>query len=60
MQGEQFDGKSLSYLNIYPDDYNPAASYPLVILLHGFGANMQDLAGLTPNISSTGYVFSLS
>ena len=58
MQGEQFDGKSLSYLNIYPDDYNPAASYPLVILLHGFGANMQDLAGLTPNISSTGYVYS--
>jgi phospholipase/carboxylesterase len=57
MQGEQFDGKTLSYLNIYPDDYNPVANYPLVVMLHGFGANMRDLAGLTPYISKTGYVY---
>ena len=27
------------------------------IMLHGFGANMQDLAGLAPAIESEGYVY---
>ena len=40
MQGEIHDGPGLKYLTVTPDDYNPEASYPLVIMLHGFGANM--------------------
>ena len=57
MQTEQHQGKGLQYLTILPDDYNPDLAYPLVVLLHGFGANMQDLAGLTPAINRTGYVY---
>jgi phospholipase/carboxylesterase len=52
-----FDGGPLTYLLIRPDDYRPEVSYPLVILLHGFGASMYDLAGLTPAISSMGYMY---
>lgn len=57
MKAEEHQGKHLSYLNVYPDDYDPAVSYPLVVMLHGFGANMKDLAGLAPAIQSTGYVY---
>lgn len=49
--------KHLRYLAIWPDDYDPAVSYPLVIMLHGFGANMQDLLFLAPAISTTGYIY---
>ena len=57
MKGESHQGKGLKYLTVLPDDYNPEARYPLVIMLHGFGANMQDLAGLAPTINPTGYVY---
>ena len=58
MKAEQHQGQGLTYLNLYPDDYDPALSYPLVIMLHGFGANMKDLAGLAPAIERDGYVYS--
>ena len=32
-------------------------SYPMIILLHGFGAHMGDLASLAPAIDPTGYVY---
>ena len=57
MQSEQHQGAGLQYLTITPDGYDPGVSYPLMIMLHGFGANMRDLAGLAPAISSTGYVY---
>jgi phospholipase/carboxylesterase len=57
MQAELHQGNGLQYLTILPDGYQPELRYPLVILLHGFGANMQDLAGLTPVINQTGYVY---
>ncbi|MCH2536098.1 MAG: dienelactone hydrolase family protein [Dehalococcoidia bacterium] len=57
MQAEQHQGAGLKYLTITPDGYDPELPYPLMIMLHGFGANMQDLAGLAPAISSTGYVY---
>ena len=57
MQAEQHQGAGLKYLTITPDGYDPEISYPLMVMLHGFGANMQDLAGLAPAISSTGYVY---
>ena len=57
MQGESHQGKGLKYITVLPDDYNPEIRYPLLIMLHGFGANMQDLAGLAPVINSRGYVY---
>ncbi|MSP78698.1 MAG: hypothetical protein EXR67_03985 [Dehalococcoidia bacterium] len=50
-------GKQLQYVAIYPDEYDPKKKYPLLFLLHGFGANMEDLAELAPAISATGYVY---
>ena len=44
-------------MTVLPDDYDQAISYPLVILLHGFGAHMGDLAGLAPAIEEKGYVY---
>ncbi|MBI4236760.1 MAG: alpha/beta fold hydrolase [Chloroflexi bacterium] len=57
MEAKETEGKSLFYVTIHPDGYNPRRSYPLIILLHGFGAHMYDLAQLTPAISRTGYVY---
>lgn len=57
MQGERHQGKGLKYFTVTPDDYDPANRYPLIIMLHGFGANMQDLAGLAPEINRTGYIY---
>ena len=54
---ERHQGKDLQYLTVVPDNHAPEVNYPLVIMLHGFGANMQDLAGLAPAIESEGYVY---
>ena len=50
-------GDGLHYLAIFPDDYDADHQYPVVVMLHGFGANMQDLAGLAPSINRKGYVY---
>lgn len=57
MQAEPQSGRSLIYLTIYPDGYDDARRYPLVILLHGFGANMYDLASLASEIDSRSYLY---
>ena len=57
MRTEINEGPGLQYVTVVPDDYTPDSSYTLVIMLHGFGANMQDLAGLAPAISADGYVY---
>lgn len=57
MQARQLQGKTLHYIAIEPDGYDPAQSYPMIILLHGFGAHMGDLASLAPAIDSEGYVY---
>ena len=57
MQARQIDGNSLSYLFVEPDDYDDTLEYPTVVLLHGYGASMSDLAGLAPAIDRTGYVY---
>ena len=54
MQGK---GGGLDYVGMYPVDYDPERSYPLIVLLHGFGANMHDLAGLAAHIDSRSYVY---
>ncbi len=57
MRAEINEGTGLRYVTVVPDEYTPDSPYPLVIMLHGFGANMQDLAGLAPAINATGYVY---
>ena len=53
---EHEDGP-LRYVTVEPDDYSDGASYPLVVLLHGFGAHMGDLAPVAPAIDPDGYVY---
>ncbi len=57
MESTEHKGKSLLYLTVEPDGYDPQVEYPLVIILHGFGANMHDLAGLCPSIERRGYLY---
>lgn len=57
MEVQRHEGKSLHYLAVHPDGYDPEVEYPLVVLLHGFGASMHDLAGLCPSIHGQGYVY---
>jgi phospholipase/carboxylesterase len=52
-------GASLDYLTVYPDDYEEGKPYPLIVLLHGFGANKDDLSGLAPVIDRTNYLYVL-
>lgn len=57
MNVEQHETKDLVYLLITPDDYDQAKQYPMVMLLHGFGASMQDLAAITPLIGRNDYIY---
>lgn len=57
MEAHQYEGKTLSYITVYPDDYKENTNYPMVILLHGYGADMSDLAGLVPAMHRTGYIY---
>src|SRR5271168_4715564 len=52
-------GSTLDYLTVFPDNYLEGGAYPLIILLHGFGANKDDLSGLAPVIDRTGYLYVL-
>ena len=57
MQALQYKAKALRYIAVHPDNYTSDKKYPLVILLHGFGSHMGDLAGLAPAIDPVGYVY---
>lgn len=57
MEAFQHLNKTLPYIAVHPDDYSPDKNYPLVILLHGFGSHMGDLAGLAQAIDPVSYLF---
>ncbi len=57
MEGTANQGSALDYVSITPTGYDESRAYPVIILVHGFGASMYDLAGLAPAISQTGYVY---
>ncbi len=57
MEAREHQGKTLRYIAIEPDGYDPNRHYPMILLLHGFGANMADLANLCPAIDPKGYVY---
>ncbi|MBM3924695.1 MAG: alpha/beta fold hydrolase [SAR202 cluster bacterium] len=50
-------GKGLLYVSMLPEDYDPDRSYPLVVLLHGFGSNMHDLASLAPALDGKDFAY---
>jgi phospholipase/carboxylesterase len=53
MRHEVHRSSTLEYLAVYPEDYQNGAVYPLLIWLHGFGADMYDLAAA---VHRTGYL----
>ncbi len=57
LQAREIDGNSLTYLIVEPDEFDSNEEYPTVVLLHGFGAGMTDLAGLAPAIERSGYLY---
>lgn len=57
MEAHEHQGSQLKYLTVDPDNYDPNKKYPMIVMLHGFGANMQDLAGIAPVLNPTGYVY---
>lgn len=57
MLAQPQSGKALLYVTVLPEGYNPSARYPLVILLHGYGAHMYDLASIAPSLDARGYIY---
>ena len=57
MNVSEHTGETLQYLAVEPDGYGGDTRYPMIVLLHGFGANMRDLAGLCSAIGPEGYVY---
>ncbi len=57
MDTEVIGGKTLAYVVVKPDGFTPDGSFPLVMLLHGFGASMHDLASIAGAINPNGYVY---
>jgi phospholipase/carboxylesterase len=57
MNSEVTEGNPLPYILVKPEGFEPDGSWPLVIVLHGFGANMYDLSSIAPAIDDSGYVY---
>ena len=57
MEAREYQGTVLRYIVVEPDDFDPERPYPLLVLLHGFGASMRDLVGLSPSIDRSGYLY---
>ena len=57
MESQVVEGKSLPYVLVKPPGFKAGDGTPLVILAHGRGASMYDLAGLAPVIDDRGYVY---
>jgi phospholipase/carboxylesterase len=57
MSAHTHESGALSYILVQPDGYDGAKKYPLIVLLHGFGANMHDLVSLSPAIDGRGYFY---
>ncbi len=57
MDAKVIESEALSYVLVTPDGFEPDGTWPLVILMHGFGANMYDLAGLVSEADALGYVY---
>jgi phospholipase/carboxylesterase len=57
MKAVEGRSSTLEYLTVFPDTYEAGRPYPMIVCLHGRGADMRDLAGLAPAIDQTGYLY---
>jgi phospholipase/carboxylesterase len=57
MKAVESRSSTLEYLTVFPDNYEAGRPYPMIVCLHGRGADMRDLAGLAPAIDQTGYLY---
>ena len=57
MKAVESQSSTLAYLTVFPDNYDAGHLYPMIICLHGRGADMRDLAGLAPAIDQSGYLY---
>ena len=57
MNFEQLDEGSLPMIVGTPDNFDSSHQYGMVVLMHGFGSHMGDLAGLAPLINETDFIY---
>ena len=57
MKAVEGRSSTLEYLTVFPENYEAERPYPVIVCLHGRGADMRDLAGLAPAIDQTGYLY---
>jgi phospholipase/carboxylesterase len=57
MNFEQINETALPTVIGTPDNYDPTQEYGMVVLMHGFGSHMRDLAGLAPLINETDFIY---
>jgi phospholipase/carboxylesterase len=57
MQSKVVETKTLPCVLVQPESNVADGSLPLVILMHGFGADMYDLAGFAPELDESGYIY---
>jgi len=57
MKAVESQSATLPYLTVFPDHYDAEQPYPVIVCLHGRGADMRDLAGLAPAIDQSSYLY---
>ena len=57
MNFEQLSEGSLPMVVGTPDNFDSSHQYGMIVLMHGFGSHMGDLAGLAPLINETDYIY---
>ena len=57
MDAQTFEDTALPYVLMKPDGFEPGAGFPLIILMHGRGSSMYDLAGFSSALDGKGYVY---
>lgn len=53
----QKKGTNLPYIAVVPSDYTGQRPLHCLVLLHGYGSHMEDLASLGPSIDATDYIY---
>ena len=48
---------TLNFTVVEPNGFNAENDYPIIVLMHGFGASSKDLAPLASAIDSRGYIY---
>jgi predicted esterase len=57
MQSETVKGRALPFVLLRANRFRPQAQYPVVIMLHDFGATMYDVVGIASGMDDRGYIY---